>query len=198
MKKLKASVNDAGADTGALVVDATTGKYTFDFTKIADPADRTQKLDPAITGNATKTEKATNLGLTSQPFNLKDGTAGGPQTLEDVSGFKIGADGVISCTHRGKILELGRIDLVTFMNPSGLEQVGNTYFAATGNSGDPSAVEAGTSGSGGLVGSSLEMSNVDLSSEFADMITTQRGFQANSRMITVSDTLLEELINLKR
>ncbi len=60
------------------------------------------------------------------------------------------------------------------------------------------ACRTGTGGSGGLISSTLEMSNVDLSQEFADMITTQRGFQANSRLITVSDTLLEELINLKR
>lgn len=173
--------SNQGANNGAA--------YTFTI-----PTDGTQ----TFTGNATPTSPSTNLGLTSQAFTLRDGTEGGPQTLQDVSGFKVGADGVISVTHRGKLLELGRVDLVSFMNPSGLEQVGNTYFAETGASGPATPSEAGTGGTGGLVGSALEMSNVDISQEFADMITTQRGFQANSRMITVSDTLLEELINLKR
>ncbi len=146
----------------------------------------------------TASEASRNVGLSSNAFTLKEGTEGGEQTLADISGFKIGANGIIYATHRGVQLELGRIDLATFENPSGLEQVGGTYFAETGNSGEASITEAGLNGTGALASSTLELSNVDMSQEFADMITTQRGFQANSRMITVSDTLLEELINLKR
>jgi flagellar hook protein FlgE len=146
----------------------------------------------------TNAQKSDNLGLGGNVFTMQNGTEGGPQTLADISGFKINANGVIEATHNGNLLELGRIDLATFDNPSGLEQVGNTYFANTGNTGSMRIVESGTGGSGALASSTLEMSNVDLSQEFADVITTQRGYQANARMITVSDTLLEELINLKR
>lgn len=146
----------------------------------------------------TNAQKSDNLGLGGNVFTMQHGTEGGPQTLADISGFKINANGVIEATHNGNLLELGRIDLATFDNPSGLEQVGNTYFANTGNTGSMRIVESGTGGSGALASSTLEMSNVDLSQEFADVITTQRGYQANARMITVSDTLLEELINLKR
>ncbi|MBR5486060.1 MAG: flagellar hook-basal body complex protein [Oscillospiraceae bacterium] len=158
---------------------------------------------PPQTGDAvpvtiSASEASRNVGLSSNAFTLKEGTVGGEQTLADISGFKIGANGIIYATHRGVQLELGRIDLATFENPSGLEQVGGTYFTATGNSGEASITEAGLNGTGALASSTLELSNVDMSQEFADMITTQRGFQANSRMITVSDTLLEELINLKR
>ncbi|MFZ2538308.1 MAG: flagellar hook-basal body complex protein, partial [Oscillospiraceae bacterium] len=96
------------------------------------------------------------------------------------------------------MLELGRIDLATFANPKGLVQSGSTYFAGSPNSGSASKAKPGEKGTGSLTSGSLEMSNVDLSNEFSDMITTQRGFQANSRLITVSDTMLEELINLKR
>ena len=71
-------------------------------------------------------------------------------------------------------------------------------FKQTGNSGEAKACKAGEDGTGALKTSSLEMSNVDISTEFADMIVTQRGFQANSRIITVSDSILEELVNLKR
>ena len=96
------------------------------------------------------------------------------------------------------VVELGRIDLATFANPAGLQKTGNTYFQQSLNSGDPVVVEAGTEGTGSIMASTLEASNVDLSNEFSDMIMTQRGFQASSRVITVSDTMLEELINLKR
>lgn len=148
---------------------------------------------------ATASEPSKNLGLEAEVFRLLEGTKGGPQTVNDLSGIKIGADGIITAVHpvHGPI-EVGRIDLATFANQAGLEQSGNTYFAASANSGSPVLKAPGSAGTGALAQSALEMSNVDLSQEFSDMITTQRGFQANSRLITVSDTMLEELINLKR
>ncbi len=153
---------------------------------------------PATTDLATPTEPSKNLGLGST-FKLDKGTTGGAQTVKDLTSISIGADGVVRATHATLgDLEIGRIDLATFDNPQGLSQVGDTYFAATANSGKSSLVKPGEEGSGAIASSALEMSNVDLSQEFADMITTQRGFQANSRLITVSDTMLEELINLKR
>ncbi|HCC02538.1 MAG TPA: flagellar hook-basal body protein, partial [Ruminococcaceae bacterium] len=85
-----------------------------------------------------------------------------------------------------------------FANPSGLQAVGSNYFKASLNSGDPKVSIPGEDSTGTLKSDALEMSNVDLASEFADMIMTQRGFQANSRIITVSDSMMEELVNLKR
>ena len=93
---------------------------------------------------------------------------------------------------------LGRIDIATFDNPNGLSAVGGTNFVQTVASGNVKLSIAGESGAGEIVAGALEMSNVDLSQEFTDMITTQRGYQANSRVITTSDTMLEELLNLKR
>ena len=94
---------------------------------------------------------------------------------------------------------LGQVAVAEFSNPAGLEAVGNSMFATTQNSGDFDGVGKDISASGGgFTSGVLEMSNVDLSAQFTDMITTQRGFQANSRIITTSDTMLEELINLKR
>ena len=142
---------------------------------------------------------AENLGLGATAFALKGGTEGGPQTVADLNSIAIAANGVIYGTHPTLgTLELGRIDLATFDNPNGLAQVGSTYFQTTANSGEPHLCNAGEDGSGALAGGTLETSNVDLSQEFSDMIVTQRGFQACSRLITVSDTMLEELINLKR
>lgn len=142
---------------------------------------------------------AENLGLGATSFALKGGTEGGTQTVADLSGLAIAANGVLYGTHPTLgTIELGRIDLATFDNPAGLSQVGSTYFQTTANSGQPHLCIAGENGSGALAGGTLETSNVDLSQEFSDMIVTQRGFQACSRLITVSDTMLEELINLKR
>ena len=94
---------------------------------------------------------------------------------------------------------MGQIAVASFANPAGLEAIGNSMFSATQNSGEFDGIgQDVTKGGGSLSTGVLEMSNVDLSQQFTDMITTQRGFQANSRIITTSDTLLEELINLKR
>lgn len=147
---------------------------------------------------STETTKSNALGL-GVSTKLEGGTKGGPQTVADLSSIQIGADGVVTAVH-GILGELaiGRIDLVTFENPNGLVEAGNSYFTSSANSGDAKPGVTGDSSTGMLAQSSLELSNVDLSQEFADMIVTQRGFQANSRLITVSDTMLEELINLKR
>ena len=93
---------------------------------------------------------------------------------------------------------LGQIAVATFENPSGLEAVGNSMYAASLNSGDFDGIGIDISEVGKFSIGALEMSDVDLSTEFTNMITTQRGFQANSRVITTSDTMLEELVNLKR
>ena len=93
---------------------------------------------------------------------------------------------------------LGQILLATFANPNGLEKTGENAYRTTVNSGDPVYDTPGVGGTGSLNPGSLEMSNVDLTAQFADMITTQRGFQANSRSITTTDEMLEELVNMVR
>lgn len=93
---------------------------------------------------------------------------------------------------------IAKVGLATFSNQDGLEKSGDSLYIQSANSGAPVYGTPGTGAAGTLNPGSLEMSNVDLSKEFTDMITTQRGFQANSRVITTSDTLLEELVNLKR
>lgn len=94
---------------------------------------------------------------------------------------------------------LGQIAVTQFSNPSGLQKEGDNLYSETLNSGEFDGIGVDiTVDNGSMATGVLEMSNVDLSSEFTEMITTQRGFQANSRIITVSDTLIEELVNLKR
>lgn len=114
--------------------------------------------------------------------------------------FNIGSDGIITGIYsNGQQQPLGMIAVASFENPAGLQKVGENLFIPTTNSGDfKKGLKPGTDGVGALSPGTLEMSNVDLSREFTDMIVTQRGFQANSRIITTSDQMLEELVNLKR
>lgn len=149
--------------------------------------------------DVTSTEKSQNLGLTSKTFVMKGGTAGGAVTLNEIDDIAIGSDGAVTVHNADKgTVQVGRICLANFANPSGLQAVGSNYFKASLNSGDPKVSIPGEDSTGTLKSDALEMSNVDLASEFADMIMTQRGFQANSRIITVSDSMMEELVNLKR
>lgn len=129
-----------------------------------------------------------------------DGTTGKGRKLGAMTGTFIDTSGRIYGTYdNGNTELLGQIAVAQFSNASGLEKVGESCYRTTLNSGefDGIGVEISADGSSMTTGE-LEMSNVDLSSEFTSMITTQRGFQANSRVITTSDTLLEELVNLKR
>jgi flagellar hook protein FlgE len=98
----------------------------------------------------------------------------------------------------GKTQNLGQVALATFNNPAGLLRIGDSLFGSSNNSGAASIGTVGTGGRGTLTAGSLEMSNIDLADQFSKMIITQRGFQANSKIITTSDTMLEELVNLKR
>lgn len=167
----------------------------------SDPSgsDSMSAFATGVKGMLTPAKPSVNLGLSSGSFTLSGGTEGGPVTLDELTSISIGADGIISVTHPEKgTVAAGRISLANFANPAGLELNGTNYYSASANSGEAQLCDPGSDGTGSLKSNALEMSNVDLSSEFADMITTQRGFQANSRIITVSDTMLEELINLKR
>lgn len=98
----------------------------------------------------------------------------------------------------GAKMTLGYVCLGNFVNPAGLRKEGNNYYNVTVNSGDVELGRPNDPSFGKLSGSTLEMSNVDLAEEFVNMIVTQRGLQANSRIITTSDSILEELVNLKR
>jgi len=132
--------------------------------------------------------KTTALGLSQNGFE--------PGSLQNIS---VNTSGIIVGTYsNGQNLDLAQVALATFRNSGGLSKVGNTLFAESKNSGTAQIGISGTAGRGVIKPETLEMSNVDLSQEFVDMIITQRGFQANSRIITTSDELLQELVNLRR
>lgn len=184
---------------GTLTFDEATGKLTADTV-----------LDLSITGSDSFTvdpikvdfSNVTSFG-TESSIDCARGTYGGEGT-----GKKVGVMTSVGINDKGEVVAaydngdneiIGQIAVASFSNPAGLEKVGQNMFAATLNSGEFNGIgqdvaTAGDSISPGV----LEMSNVDLASEFTDMIVTQRGFQANSRVITTSDTMLEELLSLKR
>lgn len=197
-----ASVLASQMDTAGTVLmkkgDSTTDSFVLSYPSLTSIQGNNLT---GLTGTMTMSPStpSINLGLSKGTFAMKNGTVGGEQTVADLTGISIGDDGVITGSNDALgLVEIGRIDLATFANPAGLSQTGNTYFAVSKNSGEPILSKPGDEGTGELVAGTLESSNVDLTNEFADMIVTQRGFQACSRLITVSDTMLEELINLKR
>lgn len=119
--------------------------------------------------------------------------------FKDFNNVSIGANGVITGIDKeGKVHQLGLIPVAKISNPEGLTMQGSSYYKAINNTGEIEYDVAGSNGVGGLIPGALEMSNVDLAKEFTDMITTQRGYQANSRIISVVDEMLQELVNLKR
>ena len=177
--------------------DGTTQQNTivFDFNQ-----DNLPSFDD-ITADFSATSNQNNNGSSTFVGSKGDSKGNGSgRKVGEMGGIAIQKDGKIYASYdNGQKRLLGQIAVANFANASGLSKEGDNLYSATQNSGDFNGVGEDITANGGYMNSGvLEMSNVDLSAEFTEMITTQRGFQANSRIITVSDTLLEELTNLKR
>lgn len=178
---------------------------TFDSQgKIISDANNPATLEVQVTnladGAADMTIKVDFTALTQYDSDwtawpeYQDGYAKG-----DLRSFTIDTTGTIVGSYsNGQTKNIAQVALVTFRNPAGLLAVGENLYQYTPNSGDPAEGTPGTEARGTIIPGALEMSNVDLSQEFTEMIATQRGFQANSRIITTSDEMLQELVNLKR
>lgn len=148
-----------------------------------------------------------NYTLTFDPANVTQYASGNslvPSTQNGyasgtLSSYTVSDSGIIRGVYsNGLNQDLAQVALVNFANFGGLQKIGNNMFVETGNSGIPSIGTANTGGRGSVTSGTLEMSNVDLAEEFTSMITAERGFQANSRAITTSDEMLQELLQLKR
>lgn len=175
-------IDDSGNVGSAANLPSGFGKYDEN----AGEFDNTISLDYAgLTQYAVESD--------AKPKIVQGNSAG---TIES---YGIDASGVVIGNYsNGEKKALGQIMLAKFDNPMGLQKIGNNFFMDTRNSGEPQVGKPGNSGFGSIASGALEMSNVDLSLEFTEMITTQRGFQANSRVITTTDEMLQELVNLKR
>lgn len=197
-----------------ITFDATTGKFSTAATAPAGPGTTSiPGLDLVIsTTGANPFAASINIDFSTLTMYAGSGTStvesamggldglGAGRRAGNMTGLSVDTSGKIYGSYdNGDSRLLGQIAVASFSNPAGLESVGGNMFAETQNSGKFDGVGHDVSSDGGSFTTGvLEMSNVDLSVQFTEMITTQRGFQANSRVITTSDTLLEELINLKR
>ena len=164
------------------------GAFTFDNTGtlVSPNGNRVQGYALDASGNPTG-------GLID--VSLPVPAAAGPK----LTSYNIGSDGKLrGIFDDGTQRELAQIAIADFANPMGLEKVGETSYRESANSGGADLGVAGQGRRGTLVGGALEMSNVDLSAEFTNLILAQRGFQASSRVITTSDQVLEDLVNIKR
>ncbi len=181
--------------TGKVVPAAAPATNTFSMTGLSSDFSTFNAVEVDFNDITVFSGNSTVEAIAGDYNGLGSGSPAG-----NISGYEVGTDGrIIGKYTNGQTKALGQIVVANFQNPEGLQKVGDNLFVATANSGDFDGVGEDVTSSGGSFSSGvLEMSNVDLSKEFTEMITTQRGFQANSRIITSSDELLQELVNLKR
>ncbi|MEW9265587.1 flagellar hook protein FlgE [Kineococcus endophyticus] len=154
---------------------------------------------PFGTGNsaAVNVDGLSGYVGTSGKSSIQTAQNGAP--IGTLTSYSFGTDGVITGSYsNGYKQTLGQVAIASFNNAAGLRKEGNSLYSVSTNSGNPVYGIAGQAGRGGLLAGSLEMSNVDLSAEFTNLILAQRGFQANSKVITASDEILQDLVNLKR
>ncbi len=216
------TVYDASGAAHPLTITLTgdgTGNYTATVTDANDPG------GTFVDGGATLTFDPNTGLLTGTPvqsaLTLPDGTTnvvidystmtryGGPKSANvksadgyaagSLQGFQISGDGSVTGVFtNGQKLLMAKVALAGFNNPMGLEKAGNSTYRSTTNSGNAQINAPGGGGVGTLLGGAVEMSNVDLAQEFTNLIIAQRGFQANSRVITTSDQMLQDLVDIKR
>lgn len=166
---------------------------------------QTGSIDNVMTqGNLQSTGKPTDFAIQGDGFFQ---LAGGVYTRDGNFSFNPAGNGLIhaatglaltGATVANGVVDLSNVQLANFPNPSGLDRAGNNLFRASAASGGPTTGAPGAAGFGTVQAGFLEMSNVDLAAQFTNMIIAQRGFQANSRVITASDEILQDLVNIKR
>lgn len=165
-------------------------------------------FDPADNGSAPPPSKgAAPVKLNLNFSNVTQFAAKSSVALESQNGYGMGELETFNITDSGQIMGfysngyeqiIGQMALAKFTNEEGLQNQGGSVFRQTSNSGEAMVLKPGTAGTGKVIAGALEMSNVDLASEFTDMIVAQRGFQANSKTISAADQLLQDVISLKR
>ncbi len=169
------------------------GSFTFD-----EGGTLTTPTGSRVQGYALDANSDPTGGLIDITLDTANATPPVPNGVAMTS-FTIGSDGKLRGVFNDNVQrDLAQVALATFNNPMGLEKVGETSFRESANSGNPQLGIPGEGMRGDIVGGAVEMSNVDLAAEFTNLILAQRGFQASSRVITTSDQVLEELVNIKR
>ncbi len=173
--------------------------WTFDggatYISFTAPGAEESRITPVVDGEGSPINGITQF---ASPFTTKGYYQDGYQ-MGVMQSFSISSSGdIIGLYSNGRVQPIGKIALALFNNPEGLLKVGNSMFSESSNSGRALITSPGKGGAGELTPSSLEMSNVDLATQLTEMIIAQRGFSANSRIITTTDEMLQELLGLKR
>ena len=184
-------------DSSGKIIGGQTDEISFNPVEVGSGQENNKPVSPqSIDINFAGEENPLTqfaADTTLNPFSV-NGYASG--TLEDYSINNSGE--IVGSFSNGRNKLLGQLSLASFGNPAGLNKAGDTMFSESENSGTKSVGKSGSGKFGKIISNSLEMSNVNLSEEFTKMITAQRGFQASSKLITTSDEMLQELVNLKR
>jgi len=198
----KTGVNEWEVNTTVDNVFSSTGQGTLFFDPVTGDL-----LNSTVSNTIQNVPGAADLDFAYNFENIKEYAGEFTITYTGQDGFTAGfleevnvdSSGILNGSYsNGLTRSLAQLTIASFSNPAGLHKAGNNLYEASNNSGEPDQGVPGTSGRGIINPETLEMSNVDLSQEFVEMIITQRGFQANSRIITTSDQILEELVNLRR
>ena len=181
---------------------STTQAITFNTSGVMTAPTTPVYFDPGVAGwtapVAVDLSAVTQYGGKSTAVAVKPVTGAG-SAVGNLETFSLGDDGTITGVYsNGLRKSIGQLALASFANPGGLTKAGNSAYRVGDNSGDPNVGVAGAGGRGTLSAGALEMSNVDLSQEFTGLIIAQRGFQANSKVITTSDQILQDLVQMKQ
>ena len=173
-------------DTSGRVSDGATGTIAIDYTDASGVADGSLDVDFSVVTQVAQSSEVT--------LSTRNGAGPG-----DFVTFTIDRAGVVTAVYSNGVNEvIGQIALANFANPGGLTKSGNNFYEMSPNSGEPLISAPDSNGLGTINSRFLEAANVDLAQQFTDMIIASRGFQANSRVVTVADEMLQELVNLKR
>jgi flagellar hook protein FlgE len=185
---LKVTATTTGADSGQYVkaiTDTFKGDNLEEDTSKAVDGKTWEPSIPAIYSDELSTIKIPNDPATGLPYELDN--------------YSISEDGTVTgVDSQNRVIPIGKVCIVSVQNPNGLEKTDGYYYKIGDNAGEVNHEAPNTSPAGYIKGSYLEMANVDLANEFSNIITTQRGFQANSKIITVTDEMLQELVSMKR
>jgi flagellar hook protein FlgE len=191
--------SDGSSVAQAEATDVSNGFFTFDTVFFSGASTQTIELNLGTRYNGTtwaNSSLSTSQYATSSTTTFQSANGYGAGDLE---GVNVDVDGVITGSYsNGQLIPLYRVGLAKFQNEQGLFKEGGNLFSETRESGSAITNRPGTNGLGSIAPNALEQSNVDIANELVKMITTQRGFQANSKIITVTDQMLSELINIKR
>ncbi len=201
----KTKTDIKAADIENLIKNAKNKPSNVDLSKFTvTPADsNNDKIDASGISNSIDIElsggvSGGDLSVMQDSRPDKDSNTGFRIEKIQLNSFSVGKDGNIKCTYGVDSFDVGRFQLARFVNDAGLEAAGGNLYRSTSNSGQPATGFPNDTGFGTTEQGYLEMSNVDLANEFTDMIVTSRSYQANSRTITTSDEMRQELLNLKR